>query len=364
LHPRLHVWVAATTLVISGGGTVSGQDGTIDESLAPPQPTEERTADPHFEVYGYVKGDLIFDLDSDLGNTIFGLASLDEGAETGPNSRFHAYQSRLELRYTNQTELGTLRARIEGDFFGDGGGKVRLRHAYGAVADVLIGKTWTNFMPIESYPGTVDFQGPAGIPFLLNSQVRYTFGLGQAMQASVSIEEPAGSSDDPAFTAAISISGSSFFLKASALASSAEFGGRSFDAHGVNMSGNAQLWNGGNVLASYTTGEAISSYMVFAGADVTQIGTVARPIRTSGLTLGLTQALNDRLSAGLFYGLRNNDQGNMSDTERLETLHLNLFYKPKDNVTLGLEYIFGERNTFDGTSVSANRIQTSVQFDF
>jgi hypothetical protein len=347
-----------------GPGTVSGQDGTIHESLAPQRPAEELKSGPQIEVYGYVKGDLIYDFDSDLGNTIFGLASLEPGAETGSKFRAHAYQSRLGVRYGYETDFGTLGARIEGDLFGDGGGKVRLRHAYAEFADVLVGKTWTNFMPVESYPGTLDFQGPAGIPFVLNRQARYTFDLGQAVRAAVSIEESPGSSDDPAFTAALSVSGESFFLKAAALATSVDFGGRSFDGHGFNISGNAQVWNGGSLLASFTTGEAISSYMVFAGDDVTKVGTVVRPIRTSGLTLGLTQALNDRLSAGLFYGLRENDQGNMSDTESLETVHMNLLYKPKDNVTLGVEYIFGERSIFDGTSVSANRIQTSVQFDF
>jgi hypothetical protein len=39
-----------------------------------------------------------------------------------------------------------------------------LRHANLTVGNLLIGRSWTNFMPIESYPVTLDFQGPSGIP--------------------------------------------------------------------------------------------------------------------------------------------------------------------------------------------------------
>jgi len=318
----------------------------------------------NFEIYGYVKGDLIFDFDSDLGNTIFGLGSLTPGNATGSNFRGHAFQSRLGFRSTTPTSYGDLTIRLEGDLFGDGGGTFRLRHAYGALGNVLVGQTWTNFMPIESYPATVDFQGPAGIPFARLMQARYTLPFGDDFSASVSIEDPAGTSSDPAYTAAVSYTGERFFLKAAAVYTQVDFNGASFDGYGINLSGNAQLWEGGSVQAQYTTGEAISSYMVFGGDDVATIGGTDTAIDTSGYTFGLSQDFGEQWRAGVVYGKRENDQGNAGDTRSLETVHLNLSFMPTERATFAVEYIDGTREIFGGGSANASRLQTSAQFNF
>jgi len=316
------------------------------------------------EIYGYVKGDLIYDLDTDLGTTIFGLANLTPGSKTGSNFTGQAYQSRLGFRATTPTADGDFFVRVEGDFFGDGGGSFRLRHAYGEYRGFLVGQTWTNFMPIESYPGTLDFQGPAGIPFARKAQLRYSLDIGNGLGASFSIEEPAGNSDSPAATAALFYSGETYFVKLAALATTIDFNGRSFDGYGVNLSGNAQLWEGGSVQASFTTGEAISSYMVFGGADVISLAGGDRAVETTGVTLGVSQDLGERFSLGLAYGLREIDQGNAGDTESLETVHVGLRYTPVENVSFGIEYIAGTRDTFGGGSVSADRVQAAAQFSF
>src|SRR6056297_56883 len=316
------------------------------------------------EIYGYVKGDLIYDLDTDLGTTIFGLANLTPGSKTGSNFTGQAYQSRLGFRATTPTADGDFFVRVEGDFFGDGGGSFRLRHAYGEYRGFLVGQTWTNFMPIESYPGTLDFQGPAGIPFARKAQLRYSLDIGNGLGASFSIEEPAGNSDSPAATAALFYSGETYFVKLAALATTIDFNGRSFDGYGVNLSGNAQLWEGGSVQASFTTGEAISSYMVFGGDDVATIGGPDTAIDTSGYTFGLSQDFGEQWRAGVVYGKRENDQGNAGDTRSLETVHLNLSFMPTERATFAVEYIDGTREIFGGGSANASRLQTSAQFNF
>lgn len=313
------------------------------------------------EVYGYAKLDLIHDLDADLGTTIFGLASLSPGFTPDSNSRGQAFQSRLGFRTTTETDLGTLKTRVEGDFFGSGGGSFRLRHAYGELGGWLAGQTWTNFMPIESYPSTLDFQGPAGIPFTRQAQLRYTHDLGSGLKVSGSVEnDPSAASTRFAFTAAASYSFGDSFVKLAVI--SREVAGATTDVTGwgVNLSGNTSLWDGGMLQASYTTGKAIGSYMVFGGTDV--VGDQA--VDTQGLTIGISQDISEKFNVGLAYGLRDIDQGSATATAELETVHLTLNYKPTDRVNVGLEYITGERTLFNNTSARADRVQGSVQFNF
>ena len=305
--------------------------------------------------YGYIKGDLIYDIDTDLGTTVFGLGSLVPGGDTGSNFRGQAIQSRFGIR----ANLDGASAVLEGDFFGGGGGQFRLRHAYVDVAGFRLGRNWTNFMPIESYPSTLDFQGPAGIPFARVTQARYTHSTPSGLGFSTSIEQAAGGGSDPALTGAVFYGNDRYFLKLAALGTNLSTAGGDVDSWGVNLSGNAQLWEGGSLNASLTTGEAIGSYMVFGGDD-TFSGTA---VEADGITIGISQQMND-WTFGLVYGLRDNNIGGATDTEQLETIHLTANYQIRDNTTVGLEYITGDRELFDGTSASADRIQASVQFNF
>ncbi|MDP4032216.1 MAG: DcaP family trimeric outer membrane transporter [Pseudorhodobacter sp.] len=332
-------------------------DGTKGFRIAP---------NTRLKVYGYVKTDFIADLDYDLGTTIFDIINVVPGTPTDTTFRAQAIQSRIGFWTYTDTSFGELQTRIEGDFFGGGanGGQFRLRHAYGQLGGLLIGKTWTNFMPIESYPDALDFQGPAGIPFARPEQVRYTYDVGNGFSLSGSIERDSatsGASNNPAVTAAGSYSFGDSFVKLAGLYRTVPSGGQDIDAWGVNLSGNTKLWKGGTLQASLTTGEGIGSYMVFGGDDV--LGTSA--IRTSGVTLGLNQAINDKVSFGLVYGYRDIDQGALpTDTENLTTVHASIYYKPVEKMQLGLEYIYAEKQQFNGINVDASRIQASAQFNF
>ncbi len=91
------------------------------------------------EIYGYAKLGLLFDLEADLGNRFFGLCSLRPGFRSDSNSNAHAFPSRLGFRTSTDTEFGQLKTVIEGNFFGNGGGRElrvrqQLRPARGALA--------------------------------------------------------------------------------------------------------------------------------------------------------------------------------------------------------------------------------------
>lgn len=334
------------------------------ESQAPNGLSFNISSGTKMTVYGYIKADFLYDFDTNLGLTSGGVGALVAGGNTGSNFRAHSFQSRLGVKTSTQTDIGEVRTVLEGDFFGGGGGTFRLRHANISVGNWLIGRSWTNFMPIESYPGTLDFQGPTGMPFSRQTQLRYTTSLGGPVNASFSIENAAGASNDPTLTGTLSYKSDRAFLKLAALGGTVNYLGNSYDRWGVNLSGNASLWEGGKINASYTIGEGIASYMVSGGPDGQTIGGVDSVIETQALTVGLTQAINDKVSVGVAYGIRQNDAPGLLATDTLQTVHTSAFWRPTKSMLVGAEVIWGERELGNGSSENASRLQTSVQFNF
>ena len=153
-------------------------------------------------VYGYTKLDAIVDIDQQLGDSADFTAIRPNGSVAqnrgGPQFRLHARQSRLSFETRTPTNYGQLQTFIQGDFFGTGGNQFisnsstfRIRHAYGVLGPVLAGQTWSNFMDINDYPETLDFNGPAGQIFVRQAQIRYTHAFGK-LSVSGAIENPQG----------------------------------------------------------------------------------------------------------------------------------------------------------------------------
>lgn len=81
-------------------------------------------------------------------------------------------QSRLGFEVTRKTNNGNVFIRLETDFAGIGG--YRIRHAYGQYNKYLVGQTWSLFSQITSLPATVGFGGPTGAISVRTPQIRYT----------------------------------------------------------------------------------------------------------------------------------------------------------------------------------------------
>ncbi len=218
-------------------------------------------------------------------------------------------------------------------------------------------------MPIDSYPVTLDFQGVAGIPFARKEMVRYSFGSG-AFAGQLAIEKSNGDSDSPVFVAAAAYNTDPLLLRISGIVGTVndpDNGGEE-DFHGVNLSATASLWKGAELKAAYTQGEAIASYLVFLGDDLTAEGD---PIESQAAYLGLSQEIGDKLTLRGSYGWRHNDEaGPTDDTDELTSLHLNAIYEVVENTTLGVELFHGTRETFAGDEYDVDRIQTSVEVEF
>jgi hypothetical protein len=95
----------------------------------------------------------------------------------GSNRRLPNYynglqQSRLGFEITRKTDKGNVFIRLETDFAGLNG--FRIRHAYGQYQNFLFGQTWSLFSQVSFLPATVGFGGPTGSISVRSPQIRYT----------------------------------------------------------------------------------------------------------------------------------------------------------------------------------------------
>ena len=140
---------------------------------------------------GFVKANYIQSFNS-IGSKdrfIVGSIPTDPEAQGDAQAELTVSQSRLSFDLRDNTDVGVLRAFIEGDFAGDGD-TFRLRHAYGQAADFLAGKTWSVFADVEASPEEIDFEGINGRVLVRQTQFRWFPKIGRDSNLIVSLEDP------------------------------------------------------------------------------------------------------------------------------------------------------------------------------
>ena len=87
--------------------------------------------------------------------------------------------------------------------------------------------------------------------------------------------------------------------------------------------------------------------------------------------MSCTEKISPKLRSTLGYGLvladKNSDFADLASEAENETLQqawLNVMYSPVTPITLGLEYVYGERETFNGQTGKDNRIGAMARYNF
>lgn len=136
---------------------------------------------------GYVKADVMYDADYDLGNATNPFSVNRPGVEVEGKTSFTAYESRLNFRTQTKTDVGVVRTYFETHLLPDG--KLNVRHAYGELNGFLAGQTWSNFQSFVGATRSLALGDPAGYVIQRHGQVRYTHKDGANMVA-VALERP------------------------------------------------------------------------------------------------------------------------------------------------------------------------------
>ncbi len=377
-----------------------------------------------FEVYGFAQLDYIQDfgrVNPDWQDTLRPSRIPTDPEQFGSDGQaiLSVKQSRFGVKATLPTSKGDINAKFEFDLFGVGvdAGQTtfRLRHAYGEWGQILAGQTNSLFMDGDIFPNTIDYWGPAGMVFLRNPQIRWTPLSGDNTFA-IAIEKPGNDIDAGQFRTVADFPGAqgdqqypdltahyraktSFghvqvagILRKIATEVLCNTGQADPDAidycpngktevaykdddlgWGINLTSVINVLEKDAIRAGLVYGEGIASYMNDGGMDAGPDRAVGTPdvqlqaVQLTGLSLYYDHWWNDQYSSSIGYSYDevDNTAGQTADTfKKGQYASVNLLYYPVENVLIGGELLWGEREDLNGANNDDTRIQISVKYNF
>ena len=348
-------------------------------------------------VGGYVKSTLVYNNDplEIIDRFIVGSIPVDTTAvgNLEAESSLTASQSRLNFDLREPTDVGILRAFIEGDFASEGD-TFRLRHAFGQWNRVLAGKTWSAFVDTKATPEEVDFEGLNGRISLRQTQVRISPRIGETFEFQFSLEDPNPQiQNGDGVTRAPDVVMSGRFQPNERLHTKVALMARQIRAQlaigdvgvggvdkqyawGLSVSGRyatPRFDKRDSVLFQLNTGDGIGRYVndlasvgnydgivdpqtgelrlfdVFSGYISGQHwwGGTAR----SNVTLGYVEVDNPDFVAGDAY-------------KKTIRASANIFWTPTPRIDIGVEYLWGRRENENGDEGDATQVQAAARYRF
>ncbi|QDT47583.1 Porin subfamily protein [Symmachiella dynata] len=333
------------------------------------------------KIGGFVKADLIHDFDPIDSQDTFNPATIPIGAAPRQNTHFQANTSRLSFDTRWPTEYGTARAYIEGDFFSEGN-RFRLRHAFGEMGKIIVGKTWTTFTDMRSLPQTLDFEGPVSGISRRQAQIRWTESIFiEELTWATALENPQvifelpemvqgePRTESPDLVSHLRYTTDNVQLQAAGVIRQLGFqptGQRvkSETAWGFNFTGYIQPTESDAAYYQILFGDGIGSYRGLP--DVAPTGpTSAFLLPTFGWLVGYKHNWTEDLMSNFIYSQSRLYPSDFQSPDSLrETTYLavNVIWNPTERFFMGVEYLYGTREDVDGGRGEANRIQSSFGF--
>lgn len=340
---------------------------------------------------GYVKNTVVnsFDPLTTTDRFITGAIPVDNSQDVRQQATITASQSRVNLDMREPTNVGLLRAFVEGDFAGDGN-TFRLRHAFGQRGNVLAGQTWSTFVDQSATPEEVDFEGLNGRINVRQPQVRIQPGIFSRYELVLSVESPnaevtngTGVSEVPDFVAAGRINwGNRMHMRIATVMRQIrvqddadpnsileEFG------WGTSLSGRLDLpWLDDReaLLFQLNFGKGYGRYV----NDLNTVGNFDGFITADGdLKLidvlagyvSLRHRWNDRFRSNAIFGfveLNNPNEVPGDFYKRTYRASTNVFWSPTPRFDLGAELLWGMREDEDGQRGFASQLQIAAKYLF
>ena len=359
------------------------------------------------QIYGYVALDAAYDNKQGLGDfgTIVNAIQSGRAGSTvdgfAPENQWTmtANRSRFGFASSTPSDFGDITAKVEGDFLT---GTLRLRHAYGTIGPMLIGRTWSTFMDLDALPETVDFTGAIGwsnfdTPRM--AQVRYTLALDGHNSAALAIEKDQTGSTNSQFPGGVvgvyTYKGD--WGHAAARVLMQRYGtftpgtpavGATPASPEVKFTSTAFAWQlsghfqfGKDALQwSFLTGKGLGAY----GAGFQAIGATDPSgerydfWKSNGYSLGYAHVWTGKVRSNLVLSqldYKRDDFTVDTDIHRVQNGFLNTFITFAKNAELGIEYAYGNATAFAGgayqrmdgsrtDSIKESRLQMAMQFNF
>lgn len=339
---------------------------TVQPPVAQKASTEKRglgmtLGNAEFNLYGNVRMDGSYQIEGGAKdmpyNQINGVA-LEGNAENSDRFRSTLAATRLGLDFKTQVGAEDVKGKLEVDFLGGNLDSLRIRHAYLTYADWLIGQTWSNFAVPDYMPETVDALAYAGGAVKRTPQVRYTAKFSPQTNLVVAAEDPKDNSITqrlPALTARLNHQfADNMNVSARAMGHEKRINSDEEMAWGVGLGAKYDVTPSTTLKADYYHVKGDSSFVSFANTGTIQGANGLEQSEFDSITVGLTQKFNEKLRGTVGYGYMSFDQDAdylaATPADKLTGVNkdlwqawANVFYSPIKPVSLGLEYVYGER---------------------
>ena len=346
---------------------------TVTEVSAEPHVARHATPKWVFDAGGYVKLDTIFDFNAIGSTDFFAPNQIPTDGTKGQNFRMHARQTRLNLEARHKMGENELRLFVEGDFYGTGNA-FRLRHGYAQYGQWLAGQSWTTFMDEIAMPDLINFESPSGELITRRAQLRWTRELegvdGGSFSMAVEDPSPVFSPVTGRFENALP----DFVMRGRIVRDSGHFqmagfvSGASFEtntgvdsddvAWGAALSGSRKIGNYDSIRLQASIGEGYERFRGFQSYDLTTTGDLFA-VPAYAYSISYEHHWTSELKSVVVYSLAETDAGTgiSGIAKSVEYVAANLLWKPNEHFRCGVEYLWGSREEFDGTSGTAHRIQ-------
>lgn len=398
-------------LCVAMAGSAHAQGGAPTSGIE-----VEAEAGPRLEMYGFVMVDAIHDFQrtDPAWDDAFRPSKIPtaEGQFGGDGqSSVSVKQSRFGIKGSMPTGEGNtpLTFKFDFDLFGtgDNAGQTtfRLQNAYGEWGSLLAGQTDSVFMDIDVFPNTIDYWGPPGMVFYRNVQIRWTPFRTDNSHFAIAIERPGNDIDGgnvrliegfedaeiqndeelPDLTAQWRLNGDWGHFQASGILRRVGFEARATpdepfrDGHetgwGINLGSAISTFGDDMLRLQVVYGEGIASYMNDGGMDLApQLVSPEPDVRVAAEVVPLTGVVayydhywSDSWSSSIGYSYTEVDNTNFQDPgafHRGDYASVNLLTYPGENLMMGVELMWGEREDNNDATGDDTRIQFSVKYSF
>ena len=352
--------------------------------------------------YGNVRADATYQIDGGP-NKGHPYNQINKAALEGTTGNSDIFKStlaatRLGFDFKTPTQSGDVAGKVEVDFLG-ANDTLRIRHAYLTYANWLIGQTWSNFAVPDYMPESIDALGYVGGAVKRTPQVRYTSTFSPQTNLIFALEDSKysdnsgttlGSDPDnqmriPALTARFNhkFADNAGIVTARTMVADKQTSDDEKVAWGVGLGTKFNVTPSTTLKADYYHVKGDSSFVSWSnpGYAIDSNGNIQQS-EFDSITVGITQQFNPKWRGTLGYGYMNHDtdldyinaSANPSALNKdLWQAWANVFYSPIKPVSLGLEYTYGERETFSAPNATTpltsktgeeNRVNVVAMYNF
>jgi DcaP outer membrane protein len=366
-----------------------------------------------FRLRGFVRATGLYDFNPIGSRDDFVTNTIPVPQQSGQNNNISARYSRIGLDTWTPTPIfnWNVHTFIEADFFngpaqavGGGGNPFRLRFAFVDFGYFRVGQQNTVFMDGNAFPNTVDFAGPRGLANLRRPSIRVTIPLCDQLFWAAGIEQPFSDittnglgtnvQDVPDFATHLRYETDFGHVQLSSVFRS--IGYQPTDGEvtrrlgwGLSASTAFHPWailigsspvrkdnptglERSRVLLQYTCGWGIGRYI----QDTAGLGLDGQVDPTTGgfdtpwaagWSVSYEHWFTEKWLTNLTYSaVQVGSNGGQSGTTYVGAKYLatSVWYIPIRNMSIGVEYLWGDRENLDEQRGSANRFNALMQYNF